>query len=168
MTVYRNGKEINKIPVTTGKPGFDTRNGIKVVLGKEYFVRMRGDQHRHRRGLVGLLRPAGLLRDPGDLERRVRPRRALVGRARRGTPTSATAAPGMSTEQRRVVLRHRARGRHRQGRQQRTATTWTPFGNGFGDWNLDWKNWRKGSALVAGTPDGRSPADRRRLRPESV
>ena len=32
---------IKTIPVTTGKPGFDTRNGIKVVLGKEYFVRMR-------------------------------------------------------------------------------------------------------------------------------
>ncbi|CAM5260124.1 hypothetical protein SNARM312S_05783 [Streptomyces narbonensis] len=33
---------INTIPVTTGKPGFSTRNGIKVVLGKEYYVRMRG------------------------------------------------------------------------------------------------------------------------------
>ena len=60
---------IKTIPVTTGKPGFDTRNGIKVVLGKEYFVRMRGDQRRHRRGQRGLVRPAGLLRDPGHLER---------------------------------------------------------------------------------------------------
>ena len=46
--------------------------------------------------------------------------------------------------------------------------TMEPFGNGFGDWNLDWKKWRNGSALVAGTPDGPSPAERARLRPQSV
>ena len=42
MTVYkqRRGRSTT-IPVTTGKPGFDTRNGVKVVLGKESFVRMR-------------------------------------------------------------------------------------------------------------------------------
>lgn len=43
MTVTRNGEVINTIPVTTGKPGYSTRNGTKVVLGKEGFVRMRGD-----------------------------------------------------------------------------------------------------------------------------
>ena len=39
---YRNDEEINEIPVTTGKSGFETRNGVKVVLEKQYFVRMRG------------------------------------------------------------------------------------------------------------------------------
>ncbi len=43
MTVLRNGEVINTIPVTTGKPGFSTRNGVKVVLAKEQFVRMRGE-----------------------------------------------------------------------------------------------------------------------------
>jgi hypothetical protein len=46
--------------------------------------------------------------------------------------------------------------------------TMEPFGNGFGDWNLSWKNWRTGSALVSGTPDAPSAAQQARLRPESV
>ena len=46
--------------------------------------------------------------------------------------------------------------------------TMAPFGNGFGDWNLTWKKWRKGSALVADTPEGPGPEARLRLRPESV
>ncbi|GAA3118470.1 hypothetical protein GCM10020254_76850 [Streptomyces goshikiensis] len=43
MTVRRNGRVLRTIPVTTGKAGFRTRTGVKVVLGKEYQVRMRGD-----------------------------------------------------------------------------------------------------------------------------
>ncbi len=30
MTVIRNGEVVNTLPVTTGKAGFHTRNGIKV------------------------------------------------------------------------------------------------------------------------------------------
>ena len=40
MTVYRNGQEIRSIPITTGKPGFSTRNGIKVVLEQAQHVFM--------------------------------------------------------------------------------------------------------------------------------
>ena len=68
MTVKRNGEVINSIPVTTGKPGFSTRNGIKVVLGKEYYVQMRGDSI----GIAAaarVLQPARLLGDPRHLER---------------------------------------------------------------------------------------------------
>ncbi len=41
-----------------------------------------------------------------------------------------------------------------------------PFGNGFGDWNVDWAKWRKGSALAADS--GTNAQDRARLRPESI
>lgn len=35
LTVRRNGKVIRTIPITTGKPGFESRSGVKVVLTKE-------------------------------------------------------------------------------------------------------------------------------------
>lgn len=42
MTVTRNGEVLRTVPVTTGKPGFTTRAGTKVVLGKEEHVLMDG------------------------------------------------------------------------------------------------------------------------------
>jgi lipoprotein-anchoring transpeptidase ErfK/SrfK len=35
LTVTRNGKAIRSIPITTGKQGFETRSGVKVIIGKE-------------------------------------------------------------------------------------------------------------------------------------
>ena len=35
MEVFRAGELINTIPITTGKPGFETRSGTKVLLSKE-------------------------------------------------------------------------------------------------------------------------------------
>ncbi len=35
MKVTRDGKTVKVIPITTGKPGFETRSGVKVIMNKE-------------------------------------------------------------------------------------------------------------------------------------
>lgn len=42
----------------------------------------------------------------------------------------------------------------------------TPFDNGFGDWNVDWDKWRKGSVLQADLKAGQSKLNSARLRPQ--
>lgn len=166
MTVYRNDQVINQIPITTGKPGFETRNGVKVVLGKEYFVRMRGTT-------VGIAEGTS---DSYDLPVYYATRVTWSGEY-------VHAAPWSVGEQGSANVSHGCTGMStgnaewfydnvRQGDivkvQNSNGDEMTPFDNGFGDWNLDWAKWRKGSSLIAGTPEGPRTTDQARLRPESV
>ncbi|MFB7512532.1 Ig-like domain-containing protein [Streptomyces sp. NPDC056144] len=146
MTVYRDGRAIRTIPVTTGKPGFRTRGGIKVVLGKEPLVRMRGDS-------IGI--PKGS-RDFYDLKVRWATRVTWSGEYLHAAPWSVDAqgsenvshgCTGMSTEDAAWLFRT-----VREGDVVRVVNGYgkpmAPFGNGFGDWNLSWTAWRSGSALT--------------------
>ncbi len=40
MTVTRNGEVVRTMPITTGKPGWETRSGIKVIMSKDGTVTM--------------------------------------------------------------------------------------------------------------------------------
>ncbi|MFC9699899.1 Ig-like domain-containing protein [Streptomyces sp. NPDC056943] len=158
MTVFRDGRAIRTIPVTTGKAGYRTRGGIKVVLGKEPLVRMRGDS-------IGIARGS---RDYYDLKVRWATRVTWSGEYLHAAPWSVDAqgsenvshgCTGMSTEDAAWLFRT-----VREGDLVRVVNGYgepmTPFGNGFGDWNLSWAEWRRGSALTgkatAGTaaPEG--------------
>ncbi|MFI7411810.1 Ig-like domain-containing protein [Streptomyces sp. NPDC049627] len=166
LTLYRNGEEVRSIPVTTGKPGFDTRNGVKVVLAKEYFVRMRGTS-------IGIAEGSA---DSYDLPVYYATRVTWSGEYVHAAPWSVGSqgyanvshgCTGMSTANAEWFFDN-----VREGDIVKVinsyGNTMEPFGNGFGDWNLDWKKWRTGSALLGGTPDGPSPSERARLRPQSV
>ncbi|MDH6216460.1 L,D-transpeptidase [Streptomyces pseudovenezuelae] len=166
MTVYRNGKEINELPVTTGKPGFETRNGVKVVLGKEYFVRMRGTT-------VGIAEGSS---DSYDLPVYYATRVTWSGEYVHAAPWSVGSqgyenvshgCTGMSTSNAEWFFDN-----IHEGDVVKVVNSYgdemEPFGNGFGDWNLDWKKWRGGSALIANTQDAPSPEDTARLRPTAV
>ncbi|WP_458243313.1 Ig-like domain-containing protein [Streptomyces sp. MAI_2237] len=166
LTFYKNDQEVREIPVTTGKPGFDTRNGVKVVLEKQQYVRMRGTT-------VGIAEGSA---DSYDLPVYYATRVTWSGEYVHAAPWSVGSqgyanvshgCTGMSTDNAEWFFDH-----VRQGDVVKVVNsqgdTMEPFGNGFGDWNMAWANWRKGSALVAGTPDGPSPAERARLRPENV
>ncbi|MEV7730850.1 Ig-like domain-containing protein [Streptomyces sp. NPDC088921] len=165
MTVYKNDEVIKELPVTTGKPGFDTRNGVKVVLGKEYFVRMRGTS-------IGIAEGSS---DSYDLPVYYATRVTWSGEYVHAAPWSVGSqgyanvshgCTGMSTSNAEWFFDTVHEGDVVQVVNS-DGKTMEPFGNGFGDWNLDWTKWRDGSALVAGTPDAR-PDQTARLRPQSI
>ncbi|WP_329340050.1 Ig-like domain-containing protein [Streptomyces sp. NBC_00663] len=166
MKVYKNGEVINELPVTTGKPGFETRNGVKVVLGKEYFVRMRGTS-------IGIAEGSS---ESYDLPVYYATRVTWSGEYVHAAPWSVGSqgyenvshgCTGMSTGDAEWFF-----DTVHEGDVVKVVNsygdTMETFGNGFGDWNLKWTKWRTGSALTAGTPEAPSAEQRARLRPESV
>ncbi|QHA04208.1 L,D-transpeptidase family protein [Streptomyces broussonetiae] len=163
MTVYRNGAQINRIPVTTGRPGFETRNGVKVVLDKQYLVRMRGTT-------IGIAEGTS---DSYDL---------LVYWATRVTWSGeyVHAAPWSVGSQGSANVSHGCTGMSTSNAQwffktvrdgdivkvvNSNGRAMEPFGNGFGDWNVDWKKWSKGSALANAKTGAQAPGDVARLQP---
>jgi lipoprotein-anchoring transpeptidase ErfK/SrfK len=145
LTVYRNGDEIRSIPVTTGKPGFSTRSGIKVVLEQSPMVFMNSST-------------VGIAADSSDAyhkdvawDTRVTWSGEYVHAApwsvgSQGVANTSHGCTGMSTGNARWFYDTFRRGDlvqvvHSYGHQME------PFGNGFGDWNLSWSDWQQGSAL---------------------
>ncbi|MFE5515390.1 Ig-like domain-containing protein [Streptomyces sp. NPDC056529] len=163
MTVKRNGEVINTIPVTTGKPGFDTRNGVKVVLGKEYYVRMRGTT-------VGIAEGSSESYDlPVYYATRVTWSGEYVHAApwsvgSQGVANVSHGCVGMSTGNAAWFFET-----VRPGDIVKTVNssgdTMEGFGNGFGDWNLSWEKWREGSALVETAGEPVVSTEQARLRP---
>lgn len=188
MTFKDDGKVLKTIPITTGKPGFDTRNGIKVVLGKEQFVRMQSES-------IGIAAGSS---DSYDLPVYWATRVTWSGEYVHAAPWSegsqgyanvSHGCTGMSTENAEWFFDH-----VRQGDLVQVVNSqgpmMTPFDNGFGDWNLTTAQWKQGSALsgggggvtprlpgTGGTTDGgegqtkvveNRPSDPARLRPEAA
>ncbi len=167
MTVYRNGENIKDIPVTIGKPGFDTRNGIKVVLEKEAFVQMRSET-------VGIAAGSG---DSYDLPVHWATRVTWSGEYVHAAPWSegsqgsanvSHGCTGMSTENAEWFF-----NTVHEGDLVRVVgsdgDTMSPFDNGYGDWNLGWAKWREGSALLgdgSSDPGQKQMVAAARLRPE--
>ncbi|MFC8425983.1 Ig-like domain-containing protein [Streptomyces sp. NPDC057236] len=164
LTVYKNDEEIKQIPVTTGKPGFETRNGVKVVLAKERSVRMRSTT-------VGIAEGSA---ESYDLDVQFATRVTWSGEYVHAAPWSVGSqgydnvshgCVGMSTDDAQWFF-----DTVREGDivkvENSTGETMEPFGNGYGDWNLDWPAWRAGSALTA--KNTQDPADQARLRPQSA
>ncbi|MFH8803601.1 Ig-like domain-containing protein [Streptomyces sp. NPDC017936] len=164
LTLFRNGEQVKQVPVTTGKPGFETRNGVKVVLGKEYFVRMRGTT-------VGIAEGSA---ESYDLPVYYATRVTWSGEYVHAAPWSVGSqgyanvshgCTGMSTANAAWFFANVREGDVVQVVNSYGHTMET-FGNGFGDWNIDWTKWRAGSALTTGR---HKPAQEpSRLRPAAV
>ncbi|MFR9676731.1 Ig-like domain-containing protein [Streptomyces sp. TR06-5] len=146
LEVYQDGERIRTIPISAGKPGFNTRHGIKVILSKSPFVRMTS-------GSIGI--PAGSS-ESYDLGVHWNARLTQSGEflhaapwsvGSQGVANTSHGCTGMSTENARWLYDLVQPGdvfSYTGGGGERMAA----FGNGFGDWNLSWKEWREGSALT--------------------
>ncbi|MDH6115859.1 Ig-like domain-containing protein [Kitasatospora sp. GAS204B] len=145
LTYKRNGEVVTTLPVTTGKPGFDTRNGIKVVLGQERVVQMSSET-------IGIAKGS---KDAYDLKVEWATRVTWSGEyvhaapwsvASQGVENVSHGCTGMSTDNAEWFYEHTRVGDIVQVVNSH-GHDMEPFGNGFGDWNLSWDEWLKGSAL---------------------
>lgn len=144
MKVTRDGKLLRTIPVTGGADGFTTRSGIKVIIEKFEVKRMNS-------ATVGI--------QPGDPEYynipdvRYAQRVTYSGEFLHAAPWSVGSQGsanvshgciGMSTENAAWLYSLTKRGDvvDVTGSDRPMEPT-----NGYGDWNVPWKQYREGSAL---------------------
>ncbi|MEU8925177.1 Ig-like domain-containing protein [Kitasatospora sp. NPDC048545] len=160
LTLKRDGEVVRTIPVTTGKPGFDTRNGVKVVLGQERSVRMSGET-------IGIAAGSA---ESYDLDVQWATRVTWSGEYVHAAPWSVGSqgvanvshgCTGMSTDNAKWFYQNTRVGDLVTVVNSNGAAM-EAFGNGFGDWNVPWTDWVKHSAvgqpLSTSLPPAQAPA----------
>ncbi|GGR73767.1 lipoprotein-anchoring transpeptidase ErfK/SrfK [Nocardioides luteus] len=145
MKVISNGKVLRMIPVTTGKPGFTTRSGIKVISEKHRVKEMRSET-------IGISDQGSsdyYSLDDVEYAMRVTNSGEFIHAAPWSTGSQGYAnvshgCTGISTANAAWLY-----GLARVGDIVETVGTdrKMEWDNGFGDWNLSWEEYQKGSAL---------------------
>jgi lipoprotein-anchoring transpeptidase ErfK/SrfK len=143
MQVIVGGVVRGTIPITTGKPGFLTRNGVKVIMSKERSRRMRSET-------VGIARNSS---DGWDVTVDYAMRLTNSGEFIHAAPWSVRqqgranvshGCTGMSTANAKWLYDLSKPGdvvEYVNSPRPMTAT------NGYGAWNVPWERWRAASAL---------------------
>lgn len=145
MKVYVDGSYARTIPISAGKPGWETRSGTKVVLQRRTDVRMLSST-------VGVSDKD----DPNyyDVTAKYALRVTWSGEFLHSAPWSvgvqgeantSHGCVGMSTDNARWLWNISQVGDPAEttGSNEQMPIT----GNGYGDWNLSWSAWKAGSAL---------------------
>jgi lipoprotein-anchoring transpeptidase ErfK/SrfK len=145
MTVTRNGELLRTLPVTTGKPGFTTRSGTKVILEKEEHVLMdgttvgiaEGSSESYRMDVYWATRVTWsgeyLHAAPWSVEQQ-------------GSDNVSHGCVGMSTENARWYFETVKVGDVVQVVNTGSDKAMEVEGNGYGEWNLTWEQWLERSA----------------------
>ncbi|NYE38886.1 lipoprotein-anchoring transpeptidase ErfK/SrfK [Nocardioides cavernae] len=144
MQVFSNGDLLRTLPITTGKPGFVTRSGTKVIMEKFAERRMNSET-------VGINRNSPEAYDIDDVQWAMRLTNSgefihaapwSVGS--QGYANVSHGCTGMSTADAGWLYAMSRRGdvvEYTGTDRQMTLD------NGYGDWNLSAKAWKQGSAL---------------------
>lgn len=144
MQVYSNGGLVRTIPITTGKEGFTTRSGTKVIIEKFAEKRMNSET-------VGIASDNPEAYDIDDVQwaMRVTYSGEFVHAApwsvgSQGYANVSHGCTGMSTENAAWLYAMSKRG----DVVEYTGTDrWMTLENGYGDWNEDFATYKAGSAL---------------------
>ncbi|WP_408899069.1 Ig-like domain-containing protein [Nocardioides sp. R1-1] len=144
MKVFENGTLLRTLPITTGKAGFTTRSGVKVIMEKYAQKRMNSET-------VGIARGSAEAYDIDDVKWAMR----LTS-----SGEFIHAAPWSVGSQGRANVSHGCTGlstdnagwlyaMSRRGDVVEYVGTDRPMepGNGWGDWNVPWQEYVTGSAL---------------------
>ena len=143
MTVRRNGKVLRVVPITSGKAGFLTRDGIKVVLEKHVLKVMdsatvgipKGDPDYYHLDVPYALRVTW----SGEFVHA-----APWSTANQGLANVSHGCVGMSLSN--AIWFFNLTHVGDVIKVVNSPRTLEP-GNGYTDWNVPWKKWLKGSAL---------------------
>ncbi|MDN5796028.1 MAG: Ig-like domain-containing protein [Intrasporangium sp.] len=144
MDVYVNGDKVRRIPISGGRPGWETRSGVKVIMAKYSQFTMKAES-------IGL--------KPGDKDyyHDVKVNYALQltnsGEFLHTAPWSVSQQGYANVSHGCTGISNRAGDwvwdNFRIGDIVETTGSNKPMtmGNGYSDWNLSWKQYEKGSAL---------------------
>ena len=144
MKVFSNGKLLRTLPITTGKPGFTTRSGVKVIMEKFESKRMNSET-------VGI--PAGSSEsydiDNVQWAMRVTNSGEFIHAApwsvgSQGNANVSHGCTGMSTADAGWLYSISRRGDVVEYTGTDRPMT---FDNGYGDWNKSFADYQAGSAL---------------------
>jgi lipoprotein-anchoring transpeptidase ErfK/SrfK len=145
MKVYRDGQLLRTIPITTGQqPKFTTRSGIKVIVEKFRKKRMNSetigiDPHSPDGYNLAGVEYAMRVTNSGEFVHA-----APWSVASQGHANVSHGCTGMSTSNAGWLY-----GQSIPGDVVEYTGTSKPMTltNGYGDWNVDWTSWERGSAL---------------------
>lgn len=145
MEVFSNGELLRTLPVTTGKPGFETRNGVKVIIEKF-------DEKRMNSETVGIAAGSAEAYDIDDVQWAMRLtfsgefiHAAPWSVGSQGSANVSHGCTGMSTADAGWLY-----AMTRRGDVVETVGTQgddMSLTNGYGDWNVSFQEYREGSAL---------------------
>ncbi|ALV33095.1 Ig-like domain-containing protein [Streptomyces sp. CdTB01] len=142
MTVAKNGKTLRTLKVSTGKTGFETWNGTMVVLSKVPTIRMNSDT-------VGIFGPEAYDLGAVKWDVQLTPSGTYAHAApwnagKFGVVNGSHGCIGMSTSDAKWFYDQVHLG---DPVTVVNSVDTVATNNGYGDWNVDWAAWKKGSAL---------------------
>jgi lipoprotein-anchoring transpeptidase ErfK/SrfK len=145
LKVFRNGTLLRTIPISAGKPGFTTRSGTKVIIEK--FREKRMDA-----ATTGISEDDPEYYNIEDVEYAMRVtysgeflHAAPWSVGSQGSANVSHGCVGMSTSDAAWLYNLTKRG---DVVETTGSNRWMTMTNGYGDWNVRFSEYKKGSALT--------------------